>query len=231
MPTARMSTLDPVFAPTTFEPDQAPDAAPSGRASAFVRWLARLGLGLGLGPAREGHDVQSGLLHRQAFLDRGERLLAVPRWEDRTALAVFDFRDLLEVRGIYGERASAALLARVVTALGRLAGRHGLAGRTGPAQFAVLLPGLRRAEAVSVVHQVLGRPCRIEQDVDGEELVLVPDVVVEACDDRDLADQYARLVEALGRHRTHEERRHRYLRLERERHSRPAPLEDPLSLY
>jgi GGDEF domain-containing protein len=227
MSTVRKSTVDPDFAPTTFELDQAPDAGPSGRAPAFVRWLARLGLG----PGRDGHDAQSGLLHRQAFLERGERLLAVPRWEARTALALFDFRDLLEVRGIYGERASAALLARIVAALGRLAGRHGLAGRTGPAQFAVLLPGLGRAEAVAAVHQVLGRPCRIEQDVDGEELVLVPDVVVEACDDRDLADQYARLVEALGRHRTHEERRHRYLRLERERHSRPAPLEDPLSLF
>lgn len=210
------------FAPTSVDPDQ----QPAGRAG--VRggsWLARCWRRLGWA----GRDAQSGLLDRRGLIERGERLLATPRWRrDEAALALLDFRDLLEVRDIYGEHVSAAVQARLADALARMAGRCGLAGRTGPAQFAVLLPGQDRQAAIDVLHRALGKPCRLEHDLPDDELVLVPEVVVDVCEPGELAMLYERLSVTLARHHSWEERRRVHMRRLREHHSRPMPLDAAL---
>jgi GGDEF domain-containing protein len=205
------------FEPTSIEPDgrQPVRAAAPG----FLRALLQR-----LRGARGGRDEQTGLHSRQGLLELGDRLVA--RTGREAALAIFDFQDLLEVRGMYGSHVSEALRKTLVERLLRLAGRHGLAARTGPAQFAVLLPATRQQEAADAIFGVFGRPCRLELDLPDDDLVLVPEVTVDTCGPGEGAvwALYERLSVRLARHREHQELRRTYLRRSRERHSRPAPL-------
>jgi len=210
--------VDHDFAPTNFELAEEACATDAGsKPGRFQAWLQRFGIETNSAL----RDVQSRLFNRQGLLSRGERLLGASHSGDG-ALVLFDFSDLLELRGIYGSKASAAALALLVGRLERLAGRGGLAARTGPAQFGVLLPETSRQDAVDATHHVFGKPCRLELELGREEIVLVPDVVVDICDDEPgaLGQLYTQLSVNLGRHRDHEERRRHKLRRERERHSR-----------
>lgn len=206
------------FEPTTVEP-VGPRPGPEPAGGVLRGLLRRLGLAAG-----GGRDHQTALYNRQGFLERGDRLLA--RADQEAALVIFDFHDLLEVPGIYGPEVSATLQQSLVDHLLRLAGRQGLAARTGPAQFAVLLPGQGHRDAVAATLKVFGKPCRLELDLPDDELVLVPEVTVDTCEAEAGALQaaYERLSVRLARHRDHEERRRTYLRRSRERHSRPMPL-------
>ncbi|HZY18681.1 MAG TPA: GGDEF domain-containing protein [Ramlibacter sp.] len=220
--------MDNDFAPTSIEPWQVPAGCGADGAAREAGGLRRLLGRMRLARRNPQLDVLTPLLSREGLIAQGERLLSHGRYRaDGAALVLFDFADLLEVRDIYGERVSKALLAKLASALRRLAGRHGLAARTGPAQFAVLLPGLPRQAAVDATLRVLGTPCRIEFDAAGFDLVLVPDVSVDTCDAQSgsLEALYNRLSVALARYRDHEERRRSHLRRSRERHSRPMPLE------
>ncbi|MGZ5181482.1 MAG: diguanylate cyclase domain-containing protein [Ramlibacter sp.] len=210
--------MDHDFAPTTFDiADEAGPADAVATPGRFQAWLQRFGIETNSAL----RDVQTRLFNRQGLLSRGQRLLAGTR-SGEGALVLFDFSDLLELRGIYGSKASAAALALLVGRLERLAGRGGLAARTGPAQFGVLLPESCRQSAIDATHRLFGKPCRLELELGREEIVLVPDVVVDTCDDEPgaLAQLYTQLSVNLGRHRDHEERRRHKLRRERERHSR-----------
>jgi GGDEF domain-containing protein len=206
------------FEPTTVEPGGHRPGT-STAVGVLRGMLQRLGMA-----AVRGRDHQTALYNRAGFLLRGDRLLE--RADREAALVMFDFHDLLEVPGIYGAEVSAALQQLLVEQLLRLAGRQGLAARTGPAQFAVLLPGLRDQDAVAATLRIFGKPCRLELDLRDDELVLVPEVAVDICEAESgsLPAVYERLSVRLARHRDHEERRRTYLRRSRERHSRPAPL-------
>jgi GGDEF domain-containing protein len=213
----RENTVQKDFEPTSVDPGGIPVGSPTGMLRSL---LQRLGFGsLGV------RDHQTALYSRQGLLARGDRLVA--RSGRGAALVIFDFHDLLEVRGIYGADISATLQRALVEQLLRLAGRHGLAARTGPAQFAVLLPGTRHREAVAATLRVFGKPCRLELDLPDDELVLVPEVTVDTCDAEpgSVRELYESLSIRLARHRDLEERRRSYLRRSRERHSRPSPLE------
>lgn len=202
--------MDTSFAPTQLEMDEHPPlAVPDSAPSRLHTWLQRLGIG---GPSRL-HDAQTGLFNRRGLLTRGERLLARNGAAD-AALVVFDFSDLLEVRCIYGSRAGAAARRAVVSTLARLAGRRGIAARTGPAQFAVLLPGACVQRALDAVHRVLGQPCRLELELGREELVLVPHHAIGACEREPdgLEQQYMQLSVAIAQERAAEERRRRRAR-------------------
>lgn len=214
--------MDKDFEPTTVEQGTGLLPAPThAHAGARSLWggLRRL---LGRGALR-WRDGQTALLSRHGLIERGETRLLESRHVG-AALAVFDFRDLLELRGIYGDAVASDVQQRLVAKLQRLAGRTGLAARTGPAQFAVLLPGLDREQAIDAAHRVLGCPCRIEHELPDDDLVLVPEVVVDVCVAAPGAVRtlYGRLSVTLARHRDAEERRRLHLRRERERLVRPA---------
>ena len=197
------------FAPTAFEADRQ-DADTDGRPSAgrLHAFLRRVGIGhSGL------RDRQTGLLNRRGLLERGDRLLAARRTA-KAALLLFDFSDLLELRGLYGSQAVTRAGASLVERLVRLAGRRGLAARTGPAQFGVLLPQMGRQQAIDAAHRVFGSPCRLEFDLGREEVVLVPNTIVDVCDAERgaLEALYTQLSVSLARRRDLEERRKRKLR-------------------
>lgn len=208
--------MDQDFQTTRVDLDADPAAARADARGWMARWLARL-------TRRQAahRPPPRDLCGRQALLLEGGGALA----GGAGALAVFDFQDLLELRDLYGPACAAEATARLVEALRLLAGEPGVVARAGATQFAVLLPRLDREAAIERAYAVLGRPCRLELDWGGDELVLVPDLAVDVCaGPAELGDLLERLTNALARHCEHEERRRRHLRRSRERHSRPMPV-------
>ncbi len=197
--------------------DSQPGSSRLPGAGWMPRWLARLTGRTARGPRTGLLDLHS----RQAlFAAAGQRLAGHPG-----ALALFDFLDLEELRVLYGPHCAAAATAALVQSLQLLAGDAGLVARAGATQFAVLLPGLDREAAIEAAYAVLGRPCRLELDWAGDELVLVPELAVDVCaGPAALAGLLDSLQRALARHCEQEERRRRHLRRSRERHSRPMPV-------
>ena len=165
-----------------------------------------------------------GLLDRYSLLAAGNRLQRASRGD--AAVLLFDFEDLAELSELYGDGARRDAVQQVAQGLGRIAGEQGLAARTGATQFTLLLPGCNRQQAIERALRELGRPCRIELDLDGGEAVLVPDVLAEDLPKAGggLATVQRQLSERLVAHRLHRDRREEYLRRSRERYSRPAPL-------
>jgi GGDEF domain-containing protein len=219
---------DSDFAPTRFEPygdegDGQP--SPSGFMSSL---LGRLGVVDSL-PRR---DPMTRLHTRTGLLERGERVLARRAAGQESALVLFEFGDLLEARGMYGMHVHDRALGRIVTGVQRLAGRHGLAARSGPVQFAALLPATTREGAIAAAYASFGRPCRIELEIGREELVLVPDVVVDTCAavEGSVEELYLRLATTLARHRQHQIQKQSRMRRDRERHSRHFGASRPDSL-
>lgn len=215
--------MDPSFAPTQFELDEQPTGAVPGKSPTRLHtWLQRLGLG-----ARTRlRDAQTGLYNRAGLLTGGQRLLARHSVAE-AALVVFDFSDLLEMRWLYGGQAAAMARRAVAATLARVAGRRGIAARTGPAQFAVLLPGADCHRARDALRRALGQPCRIELEFGREELVLVPYHAVGSCKGTpdSLEQQYMQLSEAVARERASDERRRRRSRTGGPRTTGGAPLD------
>ena len=170
----------------------------------------------------------STLLYNMAgFAANGDALLTNCRRDRRpVCIAVFDCADLLEVREIYGSRVARKLMARTVDKLNSLCGDRGLAARTGPAEFTVLLPGVGRDKALAAMARVLGSPTRIELDAGDSEIVMVPGFLVEAIgpDVSCVAQIHQELRRDLAQIEHTEQRRRRYLQRERESHSRPMGL-------
>jgi GGDEF domain-containing protein len=172
-------------------------------------------------------DSSTALYNKQGLDELGGEMLAAAQRERRpVAVAVFDCADLLEVRTIYGSRIARKLLARIVRKLMTLTADRGLAARTGPAEFTVMLPGMTREKALAAIQKVLGNPSRIELDAGDSEIVLVPSFLIEVAgtDVASIDETVRDLRRELLQMTQHEERRHHHMRRERERHSRPMPL-------
>ena len=172
-------------------------------------------------------DSSTALYNKQGLNELGDDMLAAAQRDRRpVAVAVFDCADLLEVRTIYGSRIARKLLARIVRKLMSITADRGLAARTGPAEFTVVLPGMTRDKALATIQKVLGNPSRIELDAGDSEIVLVPSFLVESSgtDTASINELYLDLRRELLQISQDEQRRHHHMRRERERHSRPMPL-------
>ncbi|MBI2772308.1 MAG: GGDEF domain-containing protein [Burkholderiales bacterium] len=171
-------------------------------------------------------DLTTGLYNRSGMVGRGGEMLADCRREGRAlSIAVFDWADLLEVRTIYGNRVSRKLMDRVVRKMAALAGEHGMAVRTGPVEFTVLMP-MTREKARRAVTRVLGDPGRIELDAGDSEIVLVPDCALEGADGEtaSVGGLYKSICVAMAARKQDEDRRRHHMQRDRERHSRPMSL-------
>lgn len=172
-------------------------------------------------------DFSTALYNRAGFAAYGNELLAECGREGQPlSVAVFDCSDLLEVRAIYGNRMARKLANRIVRKLSSLALDRGLAARTGPAEFSVVLPGMGREKAISAIHRVLGNPMRIEMDAGHSEIVLVPAVLVETAgvDTTSVDEIQTELRDELERQQAHEQRRQLHMQRQRERQSKPMGL-------
>jgi GGDEF domain-containing protein len=169
-------------------------------------------------------DHSTSLYNLAGFQAHGNALMAACRRDKRPlSVAVFDCADLLEVREIYGSGVARKLMERTVRKLGSLCVKQGLAARTGPAEFTVLLPGMGRDKALASIARLLGSPMRIELDAGDSEIVMVPGFMVEAVgpDVSCITEMHQELRGDLAQVEHTEQRRRRYLQRERESHSRP----------
>jgi diguanylate cyclase (GGDEF)-like protein len=172
-------------------------------------------------------DSGTSLYNHAGFLAHGDEMLAACRRDGRPlSVVVFDCSDLLEVRTIYGSTIARKLLARIVRKLSVLCADRGLAARTGPAEFTVVLPGMGREKALAAIQRVLGKPTRIELDAGDSEIVLVPDFLLEAAgsDTASVAELHGELRREIALLQEREQRRQHRMTRERERHSRPMGL-------
>lgn len=177
-------------------------------------------------------DLATGLYNRAGLVREGDALLArCRRGERRLALVVIEFSDLQEVQQLYGRRIGLMVVECVVSRMRRIAGPRGLVARTGRTQFTLLLPGKGRTEAHAAVQRVLGRPGRIEFDAGDSEILLVPDMGVEAADAtiRSVEELYSEVVVTIARQRDKELRRQEWLSRELLRHSRPMGLQPSIT--
>ena len=171
-------------------------------------------------------DSSSTLFNSSGFAAHGNEMLAASRRDKRPlSVAVFNCADLLEVRDIYGSKIARELMNRIVEKLSNVSAGNGLAARTGPAEFSVVLPGMGRDKAIAAIHRVLGNPMRIEMDAGDSEIVLVPEFLVEAAgpDVASVETLQQELHDELVRIDAAQQRRQHHMQRERERHSRPMP--------
>jgi GGDEF domain-containing protein len=223
------SKVNPEFEATSVQGNDEPTTAEPSRPGWFRAMLGALAGKRSPRMAAEGSDSSTLLYNLNGLMAQGNILLASCRGERRElTLAVFDCDDLLEARQVYGNRTGRKLTDCIVRKMTLLAGDRGLAGRTGPTQFSVVLP-MGRDRALQAIERVLGNPGRIELEGGNSEIVLVPDVMVETVPDTaSLERLFAALCRGLARLREQEQLRHKYLQRERQRHSRPVPVQaDP----
>ncbi|MEO5672025.1 MAG: hypothetical protein ABIR26_15145 [Ramlibacter sp.] len=172
-------------------------------------------------------DSSKALFNSGGFAAHGNDMLAASRAEKRSlSVAVFNCADLLEVRDIYGSRIARELTERIVDKLGAVSSGRGLAARTGPAEFSLVLPGMGSDKATAAIHRALGNPMRIEMDAGDTEIVLVPEFLVETAgpDVASVEELQQQLHDKLAQMAADKQRRLHYMQRERARHSRPMPV-------
>lgn len=211
-----------------FAASRAPVSAPRRphRASLLrqlVGWLGLVRSGHKAAPAQRRSPVQQTHLMLQA----GEQMLARSHTDKQPlSIAVFDLNDLPELETVFGPQVAREVMAQVVLKLQGMAGTRGVVIRTDATVFTVLMPGFGRDRAHQAIERTMGSPCCIELDAGDHEIVLVPDFKVHTMrpDSGPLGDVYARLRRDIASGQHLEQRRQRYLQLERESHTRPMEL-------
>lgn len=145
-------------------------------------------------PARvAAPDDQNGWrLHKDPMFKVGEEMLRQSRRDNQPlSVLVFGLRDLPELECVFGSRVAKKAVAKMTAKLERMATSKGLALRTDPTIFTVLLPGVGRDSARAGIHAMLGQPCCIEFDAGDDEIVLVPEFMVQTvCDTESLQEVY-----------------------------------------
>lgn len=180
-------------------------------------------------PARvAAPDDQNGWrLHKDPMFKVGEEMLRQSRRDNQPlSVLVFELRDLPELECVFGSRVAKKAVAKMTAKLERMATSKGLALRTGPTIFTVLLPGVGRDSARAGIHAMLGQPCCIEFDAGDDEIVLVPEFMVQTvCDTESLQEVYEGLCSDIKQSPLTEQRRQKYLERQRESHSGPMELQ------
>jgi GGDEF domain-containing protein len=214
--------LRPVFQATvTFAPQLG--AAGDAGSSRWPEW-ARGALRAFRSIPEDALDRSTGLYNRSGLFAAANHAMRA-RGGCVVGMVLLDFDDLREVYQIYGPVTARKLVARIVRRLRALAGWRGFAGRTGPTQFAVVLPGVTEERAVQLVQRALGKPARVEFDAGDSEIVVVPDLLVDSAEPGEpVQTLYRDMCRQLERAQKVELRRLNWLASERERHSRPMSL-------
>lgn len=194
--------------------------------------LHRLAIWLGLARAVPPRDIaaaqrrQAGQ-QRAALFAAGEALLARARRDNHAlSVVVFELSDLPELESVFGAAVVREVMAEVLLRLQALATNRGLAIRTGPTLFTVLIPGVGRDRAQAAIEQTMGSACCIELNAGDHEIVLIPDFKLHTVRSGSpgLAQVHQDLRRQIEEARTVEDRRRRYLQKERESHTRPMNL-------
>jgi GGDEF domain-containing protein len=168
-------------------------------------------------------DRSTGLYNRAGLFAAGNQMVRARASGVPVSLVLVEFADLAEVREIYGDDTARKVVAMLVRKVEGIAGLRGMAGRTGAAQFTIVLPGASREKALRALRHALGKPACVEFDAGDSEIVLVPDLLVDTADARadSVEARYRDMCGELVRMQNEERRRQHCLARERVRHSRP----------
>ena len=175
-----------------------------------------------------------------AFFAQGDEMLRrAQRRNEPLTVFVLALNDLPELERVFGSGFSKEVVASVRTKLRRIAGTKGLAARTDPTVFTMFLPKVGEEAALAAADAVLGQPACIEIDHEGEEIVLLPEIKVQAvcAETHCIRDVYIAARRELVQAQLEDQRRKKYLERERESHSRhpesqPSPfLAKPYPAY
>lgn len=156
----------------------------------------------------------------------GEKMLRKARAVgEPLSLVVMQVYDLPEVELVFGGAAAAQAIHHVMNQLTRVAARNGLLVRSAADTFALLVPGSGAEATVAAVNARFGKPCVIEFESDGDEVLLVPDVRVHTFGAGESLEQvYERVCRLIAKERGREKVRCDYIRMEREAYTRPMGL-------
>lgn len=196
---------------------------PAAQRSVFRRLMQRLGLAA---RARAGDGDPDPGPSDDVFFKLGEALLRRTRIAGQPlSVVVFELNDLPELESVFGRKVAKRVAAQALETLKRVAGRKGLARRTGPSTFAVLLPQLWVDGALAVIHANFGRTCCIEVETGDEEIVLVPDFLAQTVREGfSVQAEYEWLRGEMAKSHERKQRHLQYLERERVSHSKPMHL-------
>jgi GGDEF domain-containing protein len=138
------------------------------------------------------------------------------------SLVVFDFCELPELQVVFGRRVIPGLGVAIAKKLQGISVTRAVVMRTSLTRFAVLLPAFDAAAARRAVKDALGKACCLDFDVGDSEMLLVPEFAVRAVhrDEEFVEAVYQNICLELLTARDQAQRRHQYLTLERESHTR-----------
>ena len=157
-------------------------------------------------------DRSTGLLNRRGMIEMSDEMLKARKGAP-VVMVVVELPDLRELNEIYGSAVCCKLVAKVVQKLQVVAGQRGLAARTDAAQFTVVLPIGSTDKARRALQRVLGSPARIELDAGDDEIVLVPEVLVDMTEPgaTSVVPAYRDMCREVVQLRKDEQRRQHYL--------------------
>ena len=109
-------------------------------------------------------DALTSVLNRRHFIESGEALLMRTRPGQLLSACFVDLDHFKRVNDEGGHRVGDQLLAAVAHCLLELQGQGRLIGRVGGEEFALLLPGMRGAQAAGFIQDVCARIAALEID-------------------------------------------------------------------
>lgn len=174
--------------------------------------------------------------HTKGFQDEtdclaviGNALLQETRQRNQPmGIVVFDFSDLPELQIVYKGQVPRDLGPTIEDKLRSLTPAKGAVVRTRATTFTVLLPNFDTHRTVRAVSDAFGKGCCLEFAEGDSEMLLLPDYVIRTVREgtESVEDVYRVLYAELLEAQRLTERRHTYLRQERESHTRTT---SPLS--
>lgn len=176
---------------------------------------------------RSRTDRSTALYNLRGLFEHGQDMLSTCSRDGKPlSMVLLDCADLQEIRTIYGASTGVAVMGEVIRRLQMVAGERGLVVRATATEFVLVLPRTGCEKSLEAVWRAFGKPARVECELDGDEIVMVPELLAqEVCQEFDtIAMAYTAMHDRMTAHREEVARRQRYLTRERERHSRPAAL-------
>lgn len=204
----------PAGSPQSVAPAAAPPDGPAPRAPSATRTAAAQ-------PLRRNWAIERA---RLAVL--GDKMCEAARRQARSVgMLIMQMEDLAELEVLFGARAADEVLRRAMAELTGLAAGGGFVLRTAADTLTLLTPGQDAEDLLDGLEAQLGKSCAIDFELDHEEIVIVPDVLARRVRASEtVAQAYDTLCQDLVHQRSCAQRRHDYLRRERESHTGPSPL-------
>lgn len=164
-------------------------------------------------------------IERARLAALGEKMCEAARRQARSVgMLILQMEDLAELEVLFGARAAHEVVRRAAAELTELAADGGLVLRTAADTLTLLTPGHDAEDLLDGIEARLGKSCAIDFELDHEEIVIVPDVLARRVRSGEtVAQAYDTLCHDLVHQRSCAQRRHDYLRRERESHTGPQP--------